>query len=270
MTDPAYSDSYIEWNEANAANADGAQVQAAARAEDDGEAPVEFLADGLTRWAAAHGPAVRAATELIIWHDRWLRRGDFHTACIGYDNDVTPYINWVDAARFCEDPPPCSMSELTILRIATMIVLDDYALRELGRAHRAAVVAAFTTALEVTPPVKTPEGMAARFKEARDYFGFTVGDACGALHCDPHLIEGLEDGTVIPSPELLTKLGALYRRPLGWFTGEWQAPEPGPALLCGPEPATEGDLAAVRKFQEFLAGAGEAPKPLRRKGATGD
>ena len=40
------------------------------------------LIAGLRAWTRDHDPHVRAAVELLIEHDVWLRRPDFTRACI--------------------------------------------------------------------------------------------------------------------------------------------------------------------------------------------
>jgi transcriptional regulator with XRE-family HTH domain len=110
-----------------------------------------------------------------------------------------------------------------------------------------------------------PEIIPARIREAREYLGFTRDQAAEALHCSPLLIAGLEEGGVEPSEGFLVKLAQFYRRPAGWFTGEWEHhPDPDMVRQLNENPRlTEGDREAVLDFAEFLAGAGPAPKPRR-------
>jgi transcriptional regulator with XRE-family HTH domain len=104
-----------------------------------------------------------------------------------------------------------------------------------------------------------------RLRQAREYIGFTREAAAAALKCSPMLVTAMEVGTADPGPEMLEKLAVLYRRPVGWFTGEWEF-RPGPDMVrqLNENPRlTEGDREAVLDFAEFLAGAGPAPKSKR-------
>jgi transcriptional regulator with XRE-family HTH domain len=112
----------------------------------------------------------------------------------------------------------------------------------------------------------------ARFREAREYIGFTLDQAATALHCSRLLLESLEDGGVEPAEGFTVQLCRLYRRPLKWFTGESEF-QPSRRVLAQVEKLTEGDRAAVLDFAEFLQGAGPAPasaRELTRKLRTGD
>lgn len=42
----------------------------------------DTLVTGLRSWSANRDQHVRAAVELLIWHETWLRRLDFQEACI--------------------------------------------------------------------------------------------------------------------------------------------------------------------------------------------
>ena len=97
-----------------------------------------------------------------------------------------------------------------------------------------------------------PAALAARIREARDYIGFSIGQAAGRLGCAPMLLEAIEAGTADPGPEMLAKLGRLYMRPAEWFRGEFRF-EPSRLLVCGTEDLTDGDREAVLDFAEFLA-----------------
>lgn len=108
----------------------------------------DTLAAGLRAWAATDMPYVRAAVDLLAWHESWLRRADFRAACVGSDQGQ-PYIRWDRAARFAASSPRASSSEMTILTTAIAIAGDDLGLYGLGRAGRKAVVGAFATALDV-------------------------------------------------------------------------------------------------------------------------
>ena len=72
---------------------------------------------------------------------------------------------------------------------------------------------------------------AARLREAREYLGLSQEAAARACGWDTDRIITLEDGSGGPMTGLeLRKLARLYRRPVGWFTGEWEW-RPRPDLL---------------------------------------
>lgn len=89
--------------------------------------------------------------------------------------------------------------------------------------------------------------------------GFSREQVASALHCTPMLIAAMENGTADPGPEMLAKLGKLYRRPVEWFSGESHY-EPTPEVLRMLENCPEPDRAVLAEFAEWLAGAGPAPK----------
>jgi hypothetical protein len=120
-----------------------------------GKISFEDLVAGLRRGTSAHDANVRAAVELLIWHEAWLRRPDFQRACIRHVNG-TPYIKWREALSLAEDPPVgASSSQLTVLRIAVAIGLDQFGVRGLGHAHLRAVAQAFAEAcgLRLVPSI---------------------------------------------------------------------------------------------------------------------
>jgi transcriptional regulator with XRE-family HTH domain len=108
-----------------------------------------------------------------------------------------------------------------------------------------------------------------RLLEAREYIGFTREGAAAALECSPALVAALEEGGADPGPEMLEKLGRLYRRPVTWFRGEFRF-EPGPGITRMLEGVKDpGDREAILDFAEFLAGTGKLPdveKLIRDRG----
>lgn len=100
-------------------------------------------------WTANHDPHVRAAVELLIWHDYWLRRADFAKACVRTYGGES-FIMWHQAREFAAGASRCSTSELNVLRLAVAIGSDEYGLSRMGDAHAAAIVRAFAAALGVT------------------------------------------------------------------------------------------------------------------------
>lgn len=99
-----------------------------------------------------------------------------------------------------------------------------------------------------------PEVVPARFREAREYIGLTVQDVATAIPCSPLLIEALEAGGADPGPEMLDRLGRLYRRPVAWLLGETTF-QPSPGVLRLVKNLGDGDREAILDFAEFLQGA---------------
>jgi len=96
------------------------------------------LTIGLRRWTKDHDPHVRAAVELLLWHDFWLRRNDFREACVIVDHgDVR--ISWSSARGFCDQVSRASPSELAILDLAVALGEDRYRLGIMGSAHSRAI-----------------------------------------------------------------------------------------------------------------------------------
>ena len=116
----------------------------------------DTLAAGLRRWTATHDPHVRAAVELLIWHEYWLRRSDFIRACIKWDGTCgtepgrgVAWITWVSAREFADSHPRASTSESAVLDLAVAIGSDQYKLNQMGDAHAQAIVKAFADARQV-------------------------------------------------------------------------------------------------------------------------
>lgn len=112
--------------------------------------------------------------------------------------------------------------------------------------------------------------IAARLREAREYVGFRIEDITSRIGCDATVLQDLESGKRPPTDGQLAILARAYRRPVGWFTGEWQY-QPPPDLLRKVENLTPGDREAILDFAEWLQGAGTAPKlPREALGEDGD
>lgn len=88
----------------------------------------------------------KAAVELLIWHETWLRRSSFVRAAIGTASDGR-YIRWADAREFADSGPRASTSELAVLDFAVALGEDRYRLGIMGGAHAAAIVNAVKTAV---------------------------------------------------------------------------------------------------------------------------
>jgi hypothetical protein len=102
---------------------------------------------GLRAWAEGDRIAT-AAVELLIWHQTWIRRQDFISACTDSGDGMTR-INWDDAKALAESPGVrASTHELTMLRLAVAIGSDEYRLAGKGHANGAAIMRALATALK--------------------------------------------------------------------------------------------------------------------------
>jgi len=96
----------------------------------------------------------RAATELILWHEYWLRRADFTRECVRTAGSFM-VIAWSKTGGFIAKNPRCSSSELAVLQLAEFIAIDPFRLRNLGYAHKRAVAEAFAMGCDVRlePPI---------------------------------------------------------------------------------------------------------------------
>lgn len=107
----------------------------------------EVLVAGLRAWTANHDPHVRAAVELLIWHEHWLLRPGFLGACVIEDtDDGTSWINWGNARGFVDHNPRGSTSELAILDLAVALGENRYRLSIMGNAHSRAIADAVAVA----------------------------------------------------------------------------------------------------------------------------
>lgn len=104
------------------------------------------LTAGLRKWTEHHDPHVKAAVDLLIWHDFWLRRQDFRKAAVNVGRrDVT--IDWDAAREFCDSKPGASTSELAILDLAVALGENRYRLSIMGTAHSRAIADAVRQAV---------------------------------------------------------------------------------------------------------------------------
>lgn len=111
-------------------------------------ADFEATATALRRWTKDHDPHVRAAVELLVWHEYWLRREDFRAAVIGTSTTET-WVRWDEATHFRKTKGlSASRSELAILDIAVTIGKDDFKLSRMNDEQAEAIVKAFSDALE--------------------------------------------------------------------------------------------------------------------------
>jgi hypothetical protein len=109
----------------------------------------DTMVRALRRWTHNHDPHVRAAVELLIWHEHWLRRPDFTRACIRDDTaiDGSAWIHWRQAREFFDSGPRGSSSEMAILDLAVALGENRYRLSIMGDAHTRAIVQAVARAL---------------------------------------------------------------------------------------------------------------------------
>jgi hypothetical protein len=148
----------------------------------------EDLVTGLRRGTSTHDTNVRAAVELLIWHEYWLRRSDFRRACIRHVSG-TPYIRWREAQSLTGDPPAgASSSQLTVLRVAVAVGLDDFRLSGLGHAHRRAVAQAFAETCGVRLEPAVPE-------VGHSHPAFIPGDPASCQRC---ALEAGDEGHALP------------------------------------------------------------------------
>jgi hypothetical protein len=162
----------------------------------------EDLAKGLRGWARGRTDHERAAVELLIWHETWLRRPDFKGACITqYAPGLIARINWEEAREFIDRgyrrkgqdrPLPAASSELRILDFAVTLGEDQFALGGFGRAHKRAVAQAFASAagLGLEPPV--PE-------EGHSHPDFIPGDPATCHRC---ALDAGDEGRILPGTKV--------------------------------------------------------------------
>lgn len=106
----------------------------------------EELAAGLRRGAASRDDRERAAVELLIWHETFLRRRDFFEAAVGIQGDAY-HVSWDRARRFAERGAGVSSSQRTVLELAAWIATDPLGLSRLGYIHTYKAAAALARAL---------------------------------------------------------------------------------------------------------------------------
>ena len=106
------------------------------------------LAARLRAWTRSHDPHVRAAVELLIDHDCWLRRGDFIRACVRSGGGDT-WIDWRAARAFADAGTAASTSEMAILDLAVALGENRYRLSIMGTANARMIAAAVARATGV-------------------------------------------------------------------------------------------------------------------------
>jgi hypothetical protein len=89
---------------------------------------------------------VRAAVDLLIDHEMWIRQADFQRACIEL-RAREAYINWRKARDFIDAGSTASTSEMAILDLAVAIGENRFNSRSWGRANSWLIAAAVARAL---------------------------------------------------------------------------------------------------------------------------
>lgn len=105
----------------------------------------------------------------------------------------------------------------------------------------------------------------ARLKEGREFLGLSQLDVAGALDMARSSVSEIENGHRKVTGLELRRFARLYRRPVGWLLSE--ETEPDPAILAAVRDLAETDRAQVLRFAEFLASAGNAPRPRAPSGS---
>jgi len=100
----------------------------------------------LRRWTHNHDPHVRAAVELLIEHETWIRRADFQRACVERDA-AEAWINWRKAREFVDAGSTASTSEMAVLDLAVALGENRYRFSIMGRANSRMIAQAVARAL---------------------------------------------------------------------------------------------------------------------------
>lgn len=95
---------------------------------------LESLVTGLRAWTRGHDPHVRAAVQLLIEHEFWLRRADFTQACV-HGTQREAWIDWDAARGFVDADAVASTSQMAILDLAVALGENRYRLSIMGTAH---------------------------------------------------------------------------------------------------------------------------------------
>ena len=106
----------------------------------------DTLARALRRWTHSHDLHVRAAVELLIEHETWIRRGDFQRTCVDQDSREA-WINWRKAREFADSGPRASTSEMAVLDLAVALGENRYKFSIMGPANSRMIAAAVARAV---------------------------------------------------------------------------------------------------------------------------
>lgn len=112
--------------------------------------PHEDLIRGLRAWTARHDPHVRAAVELLIDHEHWLRNGHFVRGCVRVSrSDGTVWIDWKAARHAHHRGLVGSATQLAVLDYAIALAENRYRLTARDRTNARLAAAATARALQV-------------------------------------------------------------------------------------------------------------------------
>ena len=100
----------------------------------------------LRRWTHSHDPHVRAAVELLIGHETWIRRADFQRACVEqYGREA--WANWRKAREFVDSGSVASTTEMAVLDLAVALGENRYRFSIMGPANSRMIAQAVACAL---------------------------------------------------------------------------------------------------------------------------
>jgi hypothetical protein len=105
---------------------------------------------GLRAWTRHHDAHVRAAAELLIEHDFWLRRPDFVRACV-HRGGREAWIDWTAAREFITAGAVASSSEMAILDLAIALGENRYRLSIMGAVNSRLIATAVARAVGEAP-----------------------------------------------------------------------------------------------------------------------
>jgi hypothetical protein len=110
------------------------------------------LIEELRSWVATNDPHVRAAVELIIEHDVWLRRPEFLSTAVPHAADGH-FISWRAAREnFDAGTYSCASStELAVLDLAIDLGADRYRLSRMGDYNSTLIRRTVSRALPISP-----------------------------------------------------------------------------------------------------------------------
>lgn len=126
---------------------------------------------------------------------------------------------------------------------------------------------------EATVPVGEGALLARRFREVREYLGFSQQLVADRTGIPRSAISDIERGARKVDSLELKKLARLYRRPAGYFLDERSDATPGDHAIAGLARAltqlTEGDRDAVVRFAEYLRDRRAAEREEARQETEG-
>jgi len=107
------------------------------------------LVRGLRAWTKDHDLHVRAAVELVIGHDVWLRRSEFLRACVHRSADGSCWIDWREARAAFDagELNTASSTEVAVLDFAIALGEDRYRFNYMGGSNSRLLVEATVRAL---------------------------------------------------------------------------------------------------------------------------